>query len=274
VRAPVLLAIVIAACSSKTSDPPPPTTQPPPPPPPVAVADAATAPAPSTSPIPAATLVLVTSITPDWDATTGELAVYRRDASTAAWRRDRAWPATVGHAGLAWGAGLHGAGAPSDRDGPVKREGDGKAPAGAFTLDAAYGYAAAPPAGTRLRYTAVDPTWHCVDDPKSRSYNKIVDEDDVAKDWSSAEDMRRDDALYTWVVDVGHNRAATPGGGSCIFLHVWSGPKGPTLGCTSMAKPALEKLLVDLDPAAHPVLVQLTAAEYDALASAWQLPPR
>jgi hypothetical protein len=40
-----------------------------------------------------------------------------------------------------------------------------------------------------------------------------------------------------------------------------------------MARPAIEALLVDLDPAAHPVLVQLTAAEYDALAGAWRLPP-
>ena len=57
--------------------------------------------------------------------------------------------------------------------------------------------------------------------------------------------MRRDDALYTWVVEVRHNPAAIPGGGSCIFLHVWDGPADTTVGCTAMPEPTLANECVD-----------------------------
>ena len=84
--------------------------------------------------------------------------------------------------------------------------------------------------------------------------------------------MRRPDDLYTWVIDIAHNPDRTPGAGSCIFLHVWSGPGSATVGCTAMAEPALATLLASLD--AHAVYVLLPSAEYNALAAAWQLPPQ
>src|SRR3712207_8482067 len=52
------------------------------------------------------------------------------------------------------------------------------------------------------------------------------------------------------------------GRGSCIFLHVWRGPRSSTAGCTAMAEPALAELLRWLDPARRPALVQLTDAAY------------
>ncbi|MBZ0233219.1 MAG: hypothetical protein K8M05_12885 [Deltaproteobacteria bacterium] len=178
------------------------------------------------------------------------------------------------YVGLHRHIGLHGDGAPAGRPGPLKQEGDGKSPAGIFALGPAFGYAPAAPAGARIPYTPVDARWRCVDDPTSAVYNRILDERTVTRDWSSAEDMRRADALYAWVVEVGHNRAAVPGGGSCIFLHVWGGPGDPTVGCTAMDHDVLASLLTTLDPAANPVLVQLPAAEYDALAPTWRLPAR
>jgi len=84
--------------------------------------------------------------------------------------------------------------------------------------------------------------------------------------------MLRDDALYEWVLDVAHNPDATPGAGSCIFLHVWSGPESTTVGCTAMDKPKLEALLAALDPAQQPLYVLLPRSEYSAVASAWGLP--
>ena len=162
-------------------------------------------------------------------------------------------------------------GAPAGRDGPIKREGDGKSPAGAFALGASYGYATRAPRA-RVSYTALDDSWQCVDDPRSSRYNRVLDAAGVTADWSSAETMRRADALYRWVVDVAHNPEAAPGAGSCIFLHVWSGPEGSTAGCTAMDRPVMERLLAWLDPAARPVFVLLPAAERAALRDAWALP--
>jgi len=224
----------------------------------------------ATSPIPATTQQLVTAIVPDWASTRAELRLWRRDG--ASWTLVRGpWPGVIGHSGAAWGRGLHGDGAPG-REGPVKREGDGKSPAGAFAVRASYGYAATPPAGTALPYQPVDASWQCVDDGASATYTRIVDRRTTTVDWKSAEDMRRTDELYRWVIDLAHNPTATPGAGSCIFLHVWRGPASATVGCTAMAEPELARLLAALSPAAEPVFVLLPRADYDALAPAWNLP--
>jgi len=229
---------------------------------------AAPAPTPAAGPLSTAPQLLV-GVVDDWTATRATLQLFRRDG--ASWRAEtQPWPAVIGKTGAAWGAGLHGTGAPAGRSGPVKREGDGKAPAGAFVLRASYGYAAAPPAGTQLAYTPVDDAWKCVDDPGSPHYDQILDQRSVAPDWTSAEDMRRPDELYRWVVDVGHNPARTPKAGSCIFIHLWSGPDSSTVGCTAMAEPHLTRLLAALAPSA--VYVLLPRAEYAALAATWSLP--
>ena len=220
-----------------------------------------------------ATKQLVTAIVPDWTSTTAELRLWRRDGNT--WRAvGEPWAGVVGKSGSAWGSGLHGAGVPAGRTGPVKREGDGKSPAGVFALRGAFGYADKPPPGTLLHYTPLDEGWRCVDDPRSAHYAEIVDQRAVSVDWKSAEEMRRKDELYTWVVDIGHNPARRAGDGSCIFLHVWRDAQSSTVGCTAMAEPQLTKLLASLDPKAAPVYVLLPRSEYDALASAWGLPAR
>ena len=63
-----------------------------------------------------------------------------------------------------------------------------------------------------------------------------------------------------------------PGGGSCIFLHLRSGPDATTAGCTAFEPEPMERLLRWLDPSARPVLVQLPEAEYRTLAAEWGLP--
>jgi zinc D-Ala-D-Ala dipeptidase len=85
--------------------------------------------------------------------------------------------------------------------------------------------------------------------------------------------MRRKDALYTWVVDVKHNKQpVTPGQGSCIFLHVWRGESNPTVGCTAMSQKNLEQVLSWLDPKAQPLLIQLPKTTYQTLQTSWKLP--
>lgn len=221
--------------------------------------------------VPDETRELVVVTTADWEATAATMSRWRRGPD--GWQRVGApWSAVVGRTGLGWGRGVHGDGAPDGLTGPDKREGDGRAPAGLFALGAGYGYAAAPPSGTRLPYRALTESWRCVDDPASPRYGQVFDAAGLTVDWRSAEDMRRADALYAWVIDVRHNPAAVPGGGSCIFLHVWAGADDTTVGCTAMAEPDLVTLVAGLDPAARPLLVQLPAPVYGAVAAAWGLP--
>ncbi len=218
------------------------------------------------------TTQLVTAVTDSWTSTHATLQRWERSQGGAWTKVGASWPSVIGRGGSAWGIGLHGDAAPG-REGPIKKEGDGKSPAGAFSIREAYGYADAPPKQTKLEYTATGRgDLECVDDAGSEHYGKIVDRKQVAGDWESAEQMMRDDGLYTWVIDVAHNPERTAKRGSCIFLHVWSGPESTTSGCTAMEEPRLVELLRSLDPAGKPVFVLLPRTEYDALATAWGLP--
>ncbi len=221
-------------------------------------------------PVPPESRQMVLSVSAGWEATPALLQAYERPSADAPWQPvGPPIEASLGRTGLAWGRGLH----PPGLAGPQKREGDGKSPAGVFDLRLVTGHDPAPPAGTRLPYRQATATLRCVDDALSPRYNELVDEATVAKDWSSAEDMRREDELYRLVVWVGHNDApVVPGGGSCIFLHLRAGPDSTTAGCTAFEREPMERLLRWLDPGARPVLVQLPDAEHRARAAAWGLP--
>jgi L,D-peptidoglycan transpeptidase YkuD (ErfK/YbiS/YcfS/YnhG family) len=204
-----------------------------------------------------------------WSSTEGVLQRYDRANPRDSWASVGA-PVRValGRAGLAWGRGLH-----PGQGGVQKKEGDGKAPAGVFRLPSTFGYA--PDAPGNLPYTAAEsPDIQCVDDPGSGKYNLIVNRADVPfPDWKSFEVMRRSDEQYRLGVVVEHNpKPAQPGGGSCIFLHIWKAPGEPTQGCTSMDASTTGTLVRWLDWMSEPVLVQLPEAEYKRLRQAWALP--
>jgi L,D-peptidoglycan transpeptidase YkuD (ErfK/YbiS/YcfS/YnhG family) len=218
-------------------------------------------------------LQVIVSITEGWDSVPAMLQRYERAAAGQPWRAvGQPVAANVGRAGLGWGTGLH---ASHPAGGPVKREGDGRAPAGVYRLSSAFGYAApAEVPWIRLPYVQSDSSIECVDDLRSRYYNRRVDRDTIPQpDWTSHEEMRRPDELYEWGVWVDHNSAPpAPGGGSCIFLHVWGGRGVATSGCTAMAEDDLRALLAWLDPRARPVLIQLPRDVYGTLRGPWRLP--
>lgn len=213
-------------------------------------------------------LIVVT--TPDWDATKGVLTVHERKNGS----RNAAWiaigdaiPVVVGRTGLAWGDGLS---LPLRHDGPTKKEGDGKAPAGLFALTSLFGYAAQP-SFAHMPYITATPTVECVDDIASPHYNTIVDTQDIPKTWISSENMLRRDDLYREGVVVAHNsNPPLSGRGSCIFLHLWSGPDSTTAGCTAMSGENLARLTRWLDADRHPLLLQLPQSQFEGL----QLPLR
>lgn len=156
---------------------------------------------------------------------------------------------------MGWGNGHHPA------DDPVKREGDGRSPAGIFRLGTAFGYAPRQDAPTKMPYLSLTPNTECVDDSRSAYYNRIVERSAVTPDWSSSEHMRSI-TEYRWGLVVDNNPHARPLGGSCVFIHIWDGPGRGTAGCTAMSEPWIGTILRWLDPAAHPLLMQMPLPEY------------
>ena len=226
-------------------------------------------------------MIIVT--TSSWNAVEGQLRRYERATTQDKWR-PVGEPASivVGENGLGWGIGVMATDGDHVRvaSDPIKREGDGKAPAGVFALGTAFGYASQPLRGLKMPYLNLTPSIECVDDTGSKHYNRIVDRSVVAADWNSSEHMRNTGELYRWGIVVDHNgivmeRNASPpepGGGSCVFLHIWRGNHQGTAGCTAMAQLDLETLLTWLDPARKPLLVQLPEPAYKRLIHRWTLP--
>lgn len=216
-------------------------------------------------------LVLVT--TPDWNADHGTLQRFVRIDGT--WRNvGGRRPVMIGRSGAAWGIGLQ----PAQAHGPVKREGDGRSPAGIFRIGEAFGYATVQ--ATALPYRPMQASDYCVDVSGSPFYNRIVDARVVGQQAvaSATEPMRRDlhengDQRYRLGFVIEHNSAGRPMSGSCIFAHLWKSPADATSGCTAMAPDTMEGLLAWLEPDAHPVFVLLPAGEYQRVRRAWNLPP-
>ena len=238
------------------------------PPPEIAAKRAAEA----AAPIAAEKTQLVTVVSNQWSDFRATMRRFEREPGLR-WKPIGAPVEVVlGREGYGWGRGLHGPSAPEGRPGPIKREGDGRSPAGVFNIGDAYGYGPARD-DLSLRYSQATDELRCVDDPRSSHYNRIVSIENTEQDWRSAERMRRDDDLYRLTIVVEHNTSRTkPGAGSCIFLHVWNGPDKGMSGCTAMPMDALEELAAWLDPEAA-VLVALPRAEYEALKRPWNLPP-
>jgi D-alanyl-D-alanine dipeptidase len=219
------------------------------------------------------TQVLVVT-TQDWDGVDGTLQAYERPTARKRWKAAGASiPVVVGKNGLGWGAGVASDAERRAASDPVKKEGDGKSPAGIFRLSMAFGYAAQAPPEWKMPYLSLTSSIECVDDAQSKFYNRVLDRATVTPDWSSSEQMLRPDGLYRWGLMVDHNaEPVTAGAGSCIFLHIWLGPGVGTTGCTAMAQEQLEGVLARLDPARSPLLVQLPRPQYKKLRRHWKLP--
>lgn len=215
--------------------------------------------------------LIVVSVT-DWQTNTGKLQRFERV--------DGDWQAvaepfavSIGKNGSAWGLGVHLA----QTNGPQKLEGDGKAPAGIFSIGTSFGYATA--LSTKLNYQAMTDTDWCVDVNESPLYNQIVSTRSVGIQAveGSTEPMRRDmhldgDQLYQKGFVIAHNPSNIPKAGSCIFAHLWRAPGKPTAGCTAMNSADMDALLQWLDASKNPHFVLLPTEQYQQLQKSWHLP--
>jgi D-alanyl-D-alanine dipeptidase len=196
---------------------------------------------------------IVLVIAAGWDSPKDAfLRRYSRPDAGDHWLPDGgAIPVLIGEHGLGWASGLRPV--PDDRS-PRKREGDRRSPAGIFQLTTVFSRAR--PDGIRMPFLPITPATEAIDDQNSRYYNQIVERSDIAQpDWRSSEKMARI-SDYALCIAVGLNPAHQPGGGSCVFLHVWSRPRAGTAGCTALHYADLLALARWLDPAKDPILIQ------------------
>jgi L,D-peptidoglycan transpeptidase YkuD (ErfK/YbiS/YcfS/YnhG family) len=142
--------------------------------------------------------------------------------------------ATLGKNGLGW-AWTHKRLA--TRGQPVKREGDGKTPAGFFGVGKPFGFASS----KRSDYVRLKQGEnYCVDDPDSAQYNSIIPRAQAGnakggEDMGTIEQYR--EGLF---VNYPTNRALK--GGSCIFIHIWRGEGSATAGCVAMQEADIVEL--------------------------------
>ncbi|HHD79731.1 MAG TPA: hypothetical protein ENK98_08910 [Epsilonproteobacteria bacterium] len=195
---------------------------------------------------------LIVVSTKNWSTSNGTLQRYEKENKH--WHKvGKAIDIKLGRNGLGWGIGLHTT--PKDAK-IIKKEGDGKAPAGIFELKQAFGYF---PFVVDYPYEVYKATNHCVDDVNSKFYNKIVDSTKVNVDYKSKEHMRFAKNYYKYGIVVNHNHidetGAKKGAGSCIFIHIKS---VPTAGCTVMREDQMKEMIKWLDAKKHPLLVQGT----------------
>ena len=195
-------------------------------------------------------LIVVT--TADWSTSKGTLQRY--DKVGNAWQKTgKAIEILLGRNGLGWGIGLH---TTPKNARHIKKEGDGKSPAGIFALGHAFGYETLK---VTYPYKTYKDTDHCVDDVHSKLYNKIVDSTKTTADYTSFEHMKFPKDYYKYGIIVNHNHineaGAKKGAGSCIFMHIKA---IPTAGCTVMNEEQMVQIIGWLNPHANPLLVQGT----------------
>lgn len=142
-----------------------------------------------------------------------------------------------------------------------KREGDGRSPAGRFTiLRALYRPDRMARPLTRLPLTPIrrDDGW--CDDPGDRRYNRPVRLPIGGARAVSHERMWREDHLYDFVLVLDHNtRPRIAGRGSAVFVHL-ARPGGnkrgfaATEGCVALRCADMRRLLARLRPGARIVI--------------------
>ena len=194
--------------------------------------------------------------TAGWNEKEGTLQRYKRVKNSKAWVKvGKPISIILGRNGLGWGKGLHTT--PSDAK-YIKKEGDGRAPAGLFSLKNGFGYN---DFNISFPYAAYKRTDHCVDDSNSKWYNKIIDSTKVEKDYKSFEYMKLNNNQYKYGIVVNHNPEQIKNAGSCIFMHIRSGNGKGTAGCTAMNEDKIMTILKWLKREDKPLLLQLPKEE-------------
>jgi len=209
----------------------------------------------------------------NWSAEQGEAQTFERENIKSKWKAvGKSFPVVIGKNGMAWSDALNDLPSGTGSMFLMKTEGDGKSPAGIFSLTSAFGTIEKNDR-IKLPYTKLEQWTECVDDVKSSHYNQLVNRMQVGNfDWKSSEKMLEIRPQYDLGVFVEHNAKKQSGAGSCIFLHIWKDAESGTAGCTAMARQNMETILYWLEAKKNPVLIQLPSEDYNKLQTSWKLP--
>ena len=208
---------------------------------------------------------ILLSINDSLGARSGQLFLFDKKPNN--WTlREGPFKVNYGRNGLAWGLGLH-----EQYEGIQKIEGDGKSPAGVFEIGQAFGYEKKPER-CKTNYWKIDGNTQCIEDAKSKHYNRIIDNEVVSSDWNSTDLMLRKDDLFKYGFFVKHNIQQIPGKGSCIFFHLWKNEESPTAGCTALSEKNMYTILNWIDFWRKPLLVQMPRKNYSELGKKYDLP--
>ena len=217
-------------------------------------------------------LQLIVVVSADWNAVDGTLYCYQRSNAAHSWELfELPIPVALGKHGMAWGRGLYDL---TDQPGLHKEEGDGRSPAGLFSLGTVFGDASHQIHAKNMPFLFVTDDLECIDDPHSKYYNQFVTASSiVSPDWNSSEKMMEIGSLYALGLVVEHNLNPIKSGmGSAIFMHIWRGKGIGTHGCTVMQEKDLNRIVSWLRKEQHPCLVQLPIEIYKNRQSQWNMP--
>lgn len=189
---------------------------------------------------------LIVVIAEDMNRSEGMLQRYEK---ADVWEKTgAAVPVVLGRNGLGYAQGSE----------PLKREGDGRTPAGVFAISSTFGYEDAP--NSKMPYLHADEHLICVDDPEDSRYNRIIryEGEEFPK---SYERMRREDEVYRNGAVIEYNALGEKGRGSCIFIHLNHPDSRPTSGCTAMEETPLKEVIGWLDPRKKPMILQIPKSD-------------
>ena len=227
--------------------------------------------------MPAECTQAVVGITEGWNSSQAQVSLVEKNAKGQWVRVLGPFPARLGRNGTVWGLGLHA----NPRGATLKKEGDGRSPAGIFAIGGLWTTAKTPVKHDRaLPEVKVGPNDLWVSDPKTpQYYNRWVRLDHpAATAWELREQMKQTDYPHSIKLLICHNTAGTPGrpvvnGGSSIFFHIWRNEgAAATAGCTTLQEQNLRTLVARLQVSRHPVYILLPKEEYTRLRPQWRLP--
>jgi len=221
--------------------------------------------------LPEASSQCIVGVADGWNSSHVTLSYYEKRGGI--WQQvGGEWKGRLGSKGLAWGRGLQ----PNPGGTTLKKEGDGRSPAGVFDVGGVWGAHKSVKKHPKTFYHQVTPRDLWVEDPASKYYNQFLTLDhEPETTWEKKAQMKQNDYPQSLKMFIAHNAfpEVVPGGGSSIFFHIWRRDgAAATAGCTTMVEAKLRWLIATVDPDRRPLYVLLPRSEYDKLKPIWKLP--